>query len=254
MPEFAEVYVITKDLQPLKGSKLLSIKNRSKFKLNSKLLIGSEVIAIANRGKYIIFTFDSGLYLTIHLGMTGKLLYQIDKKESKHLKLTLKFEDQELFFCDPRGFGRISISSQPPATNFIDPREKGYSANLKRRLLARNAPVFSLLLDQKIAFGVGSYLAQESLFRAGIAPTRTNLNEHEVEVIDFNLRKVLKLALKLNGATISDYRRLNGEKGRMQEQFKVYRRKDLPCLSCGRVIERIVIAGRGVYYCPGCQV
>jgi len=39
----------------------------------------------------------------------------------------------------------------------------------------------------------------------------------------------------------------------MQHEFKVYGRGGEPCLRCGTPIEKARIAGRGTWFCPGCQ-
>jgi formamidopyrimidine-DNA glycosylase len=39
----------------------------------------------------------------------------------------------------------------------------------------------------------------------------------------------------------------------MQHEFKVYGREGEPCERCGQPIEKIRAAGRGTWYCPGCQ-
>ncbi|MBI1869393.1 hypothetical protein HYS11_00285 [Candidatus Gottesmanbacteria bacterium] len=40
----------------------------------------------------------------------------------------------------------------------------------------------------------------------------------------------------------------------MQENFLIYNRSAKPCLnSCGNIIKKFVIAGRGTFYCPKCQ-
>jgi formamidopyrimidine-DNA glycosylase len=46
----------------------------------------------------------------------------------------------------------------------------------------------------------------------------------------------------------------DGEDGGMQDEFRVYGRGGEPCLRCGRPIERLVVAGRGTWVCPRCQV
>jgi formamidopyrimidine-DNA glycosylase len=39
----------------------------------------------------------------------------------------------------------------------------------------------------------------------------------------------------------------------MQHEFKVYGRAGEPCARCGTPIDKIRVAGRGTWYCPGCQ-
>ena len=38
-----------------------------------------------------------------------------------------------------------------------------------------------------------------------------------------------------------------------QEELRVYGRGGLPCLACGTVLRRTVVAGRATTYCPVCQ-
>jgi formamidopyrimidine-DNA glycosylase len=37
------------------------------------------------------------------------------------------------------------------------------------------------------------------------------------------------------------------------QQFEVYDRKGKPCHRCRTPIQRIVLGGRGTYFCPNCQ-
>ena len=39
----------------------------------------------------------------------------------------------------------------------------------------------------------------------------------------------------------------------MQDEFRVYGQAGEPCPRCGTPIERIVLSGRGTWYCPACQ-
>ena len=51
-----------------------------------------------------------------------------------------------------------------------------------------------------------------------------------------------------------DYRAVNGRSGSFQTLLRVYGREGEPCTHCGRIIRRIVQAGRSTYFCPGCQL
>jgi len=50
------------------------------------------------------------------------------------------------------------------------------------------------------------------------------------------------------------HRTPDGRAGRMQHEFRVYGRDGEPCDRCGRPIEKIRAAGRGTWFCPGCQL
>jgi formamidopyrimidine-DNA glycosylase len=55
------------------------------------------------------------------------------------------------------------------------------------------------------------------------------------------------------GSTLRDYRQPDGASGSMQDEFKAYGRLGEPCERCGTPIDRIVVGGRGTWYCPRCQ-
>jgi len=59
----------------------------------------------------------------------------------------------------------------------------------------------------------------------------------------------------LGGSSIKDFKSSVGEKGRFQNEFKVYDRKDLKCLrtGCSGLIARVVSQGRASFFCDECQ-
>jgi formamidopyrimidine-DNA glycosylase len=103
--------------------------------------------------------------------------------------------------------------------------------------------------------GVGNIYADEGLFRAGIRPRRRagGLTRSELERLRVELRAVLEHAIRLGGSSVSDYVDANGVRGFFQLEHCVYQRTGLPCPRCQKPIRRIVVAGRGTHYCPGCQ-
>jgi formamidopyrimidine-DNA glycosylase len=63
----------------------------------------------------------------------------------------------------------------------------------------------------------------------------------------------LQLGIDSKGASIDDYRHVDGARGTFQERFVAYSREGEPCLRCGTPIEKLRAAGRGTYVCPSCQ-
>ena len=64
---------------------------------------------------------------------------------------------------------------------------------------------------------------------------------------------ILKEAIKNNGTTISDFRRVDDKTGTFQQFLKVYDKKEKPCTECGVPIKRIVQQQRSTFFCPECQ-
>ena len=192
----------------------------------------------------------------VHLGMTGRL--QVCDAQSEILKHThaiLKLASgRELRFVDPRRFGRLALVSEPftgPGSEPLTITKPAFAALFGGRKLSIKAA----LLNQSLLHGVGNIYADESLFRAGIRPTRQagRLPRKRLDRLHTALRSVLRAAIRAGGSSVSDYVDANGDRGFFQIQHCVYMRTGEPCLVCGTPIRRVVLAGRGTHFCPVCQ-
>jgi formamidopyrimidine-DNA glycosylase len=164
---------------------------------------------------------------------------------------------------DPRRFGtgQLLLGSQALAAFFaarlgLEPLDEQFSVEHLRELArGRNASIKALLLDQRRIAGVGNIYANEALFRAGIHPLRPagrlSSGQHS------RLREAVILALRAGidaqGASIDDFRHLDGGPGSFQEEFLVHDRAGEPCERCGTTIVRMLVAGRASYVCERCQ-
>jgi len=223
-------------------------------------LTGSRIEGVRRVGKTIVMTVarerGQRAELLVHLGMTGRLVVcEGDAERVKHTHLVATLEDgREVRFVDPRRFGRIRLSDQPYVGPGVEPLSVGreeFAALFRGRRLAIKAA----LLNQSLLHGVGNIYADESLFRAGIRPTRAagRLTREELERLRMALRRVLREAIKMGGSSVSDYVDAEGVKGFFQLRHKVYQRTGEPCRECGTAIKRIVVAGRSTHYCATCQ-
>jgi len=66
--------------------------------------------------------------------------------------------------------------------------------------------------------------------------------------------ETLHRGIALGGSSEMAFLHLDGREGSFEEHFQVKRRKGEPCLVCGTPIEKIMVGGRGTYFCPKCQV
>src|SRR5213078_1957919 len=70
-------------------------------------LTGERVRAVDRRGKYLIFRFESGLVLLIHLRMTGTLLHSRNGAPAEgHVRAVVRLDDEsDVVYRDIRRFG-----------------------------------------------------------------------------------------------------------------------------------------------------
>jgi formamidopyrimidine-DNA glycosylase len=119
----------------------------------------------------------------------------------------------------------------------------------------RIAPIKAMLLDQRRLAGVGNIYADEALFRAGIHPLRPAgaITGAQTARLRDALVESLEAGIEARGASIDDFRHVDGVRGSFQDRFLVHLRAGEPCVVCGREIRKIVVAGRGTYVCERCQ-
>lgn len=281
MPELPEVETIARELREKIIGK--SIERIEELRLNtvsdkdySGLVNLGTVESVSRRGKYLIISTapekarivrgkngsdsDSGYCLLIHLRMTGKLIYQSHEAVGdKHTRAIISFTDRtKLLFNDVRTFGSISIiksSDRPGALCKLgyEPFSPDFSAKSITPLLAkRKTTVKNFLLDQRFIAGLGNIYANEILYACKISPLKmtSELTKEEITSLVSQTKKILKNAIKHNGTSISDFRRVDDKSGSFQNFLKIYGKK-----SCkeGHSVTRIKTQGRSTFYCPQCQ-
>jgi formamidopyrimidine-DNA glycosylase len=228
-------------------------------------LEGERVTDVRRRGKYLVFEFESGRHLLVHLRMTGGFQYPTptSSETDPHRRALITLDDgSDLAYRDVRRFGTWLLLEPGELDAYLaariggEPLERSFTAAaLGRALQGRRAPIKSALLDQRAAAGIGNIYADEALWFARIHPLRAagDLLPSEVAELRRGIRKALRRGIERQGATLRDYRDPGGSSGRMQHEFHVYGRVGEPCNRCGTPIEKLRVAGRGTCFCPTCQ-
>ena len=226
-------------------------------------LLGERVADVRRRGKYLIFAFESGRHLLVHLRMTGSFQHPAADGPDPHRRSVVTLDDgSDVAYRDIRRFGTWLVLEPGELDGYLAARIGGEplddaftTAGLARAFDGRRAPVKAALLDQKAIAGVGNIYADEALWRAKIHPLTPagDLDGRAVGRLRRAVVEALELGIARQGATLRDYRGPAGENGSMQLEFRVYGREDEPCERCGTPISKIRAAGRGTWFCPTCQ-
>lgn len=270
MPELPEVETAMRGLAArLVGRSFSDVVQRRpdlRFPLPDALperLLGCRILGFRRRAKYIIAELDNDHSLLLHLGMSGRLLFDGDPA-GPHEHLTFTFDDgTRLRYVDPRRFGMLDLVAgaaldhhprlQALGLEPLDPDFDGKT--LKRALARRISPIKTAIMDQKLVVGVGNIYACESLFKARLSPFRPadSLNGAAFHRLADAIRDILRSAIAAGGSSLRDYVQTDGELGYFQHRFEVYGRADLPCPACQRPIRASVQANRTTFYCEHCQ-
>ncbi len=271
MPELPEVETVRRQLAPrLEGRAIVAYRvsderwtaPRSPSETIGPLL-GRRVQALRRRGKYLIVEFEDELFLLIHLRMTGNLLYDAPDG-TPYTRAHLGLDDgHDVRFVDPRRFGTGWLVAGEPALDAyldarlgVEPFDAAFTpAHLRELARGVRAPIKAFLLDQRRIAGIGNIYADEALHRAKVHPLREagKLTGPQWALLRETIVEALQAGIDARGATIDDFRDLDGARGSFQDRFLVHRRAGEPCPTCGGPIRKLLAAGRGTYVCERCQ-
>ena len=210
--------------------------------------------ALANRqlssairhGKRLFLQIDSGLWLALHLGLTGWPVFLVESDaEPRHTRLRIDFEGgAALAFDDLRIFGEVGLTESPQA--FLYQRRIGPDALQMDReaflaaMSGRKGKIKPALLDQGLIAGLGNLYADEALFQSGICPQARCLKRERLEGLFCAIQEVLRTSLACN----ADFEKLP------DSYLLPHRHPDGTCPRDGAALKKIKIAGRTSYYCP----
>ena len=216
------------------------------MELLEQSLVGLQFHSAYRHGKRLFLSLKEGLWLTLHLGLTGRLVYlQSGEAEPGHTRLLIIFENGcSLAFDDTRIFGEVGIGRSPQS--FLRERKIGPDAleiDLKdflKIMRDRKGIIKSELLNQSLVAGLGNLYADEALFQAGICPKSRSLSEARLKALFFAIQETLlsSLSAQANLDELPD------------SYLLPHRYPGETCTRDGAPLRHEKIAGRTSYYCP----
>ncbi|MBC7905739.1 MAG: bifunctional DNA-formamidopyrimidine glycosylase/DNA-(apurinic or apyrimidinic site) lyase [Rhodospirillaceae bacterium] len=231
-------------------------------------LTGRRVLRMGRRAKYLVVTLDDDLVMLGHLGMSGRMVISKGRNEppGPHDHVEFVTDDGTMVtFCDPRRFGLLDLCRASALDSHTlmsclgpEPLDDAFTAKVLRAALdGKGTPIKAALLDQSVVAGLGNIYVSESLFRAGILPTRLagSLKVKETALLVDCIKAVLVDAIAAGGSSLKDHVQPSGELGYFQHSFAVYDREGQGCPDCDCEasqtggVRRIVQSGRSTFYC-----
>jgi formamidopyrimidine-DNA glycosylase len=227
MPELAEVEYIRKRWNPGLKQRIgkVAIHDTKRIfrgidaKEFSKALTGATLERSLARGKQMLFVAKKrgakeSTWLGVHLGMTGELrIEKPDFTPAKHDHLVLFQAKHALVFEDPRMFGRILFSEEKEEPKWWtklppDLLSAAFTMEEMEKFLKRRAraPIKAVLLMQERFPGIGNWMADEILWRAGIHPSQPagTITGAKAKALYREIRWVCRESLRIIGASWKD--------------------------------------------------
>lgn len=268
MPELPEVETTRRGIAPfMEGHELRRVvirEPRLRWPVPDEvaLLRNTRVVEVRRRAKYLLIDTEQG-QLLLHLGMSGSLrVVEADLPPEKHDHIDLVLDTgRAVRLNDPRRFGAVLFSPEPDTHPLLDhlgpePLSDAFTGSwLAERARARRTSVKTFIMDNRIVVGVGNIYAQESLFLAGIHPSRAagRVSAARYEKLAIAIRQVLTDAIAAGGTTLRDFTQADGRPGYFSQALRVYGRAGENCITCRTGLRAARHGQRSTSYCPRCQ-
>ena len=202
--------------------------------------------------------------LLVHLRMTGSLLMDADP-ESPYTRARFELDDGHvLTYVDPRRFGTAHLMLSTAARDEYlqarlgaEPFTPEFTAEYLRDQARGRTGARQVLHPRPAAHR----RCRQHLRRRGSAPRESasaapGREPHAGAVASAQGRRskqALAAGIDAKGASIDDFRHVDGARGSFQDRFLVHTRAGEPCPTCGSTIRKLVVGGRGTYVCETCQ-
>lgn len=249
---------------------------------------GARILQSERRAKNILIHLSNSHTILIHLKMTGHLLHGKYNHHPKHkdkwrpadsdgpladpfnrfIRLIFSLDTgKHLALSDTRRFAKVTLiktdtlhQSKHLSDIGPEPLESSFTLTKFAQIFSNkryaNRPIKPTLMDQTVLAGIGNIYADESLWRAGIDPRSKvgKIPRVKISKLHSAIRQTLRKGIDFGGDSMSDYRDIEGKRGKFQEQHGAYQMTGKRCKKCPGTIKRIVLAGRSTHFCPKHQV
>lgn len=281
MPELPEVESIRKQLKKfLVGHTIQSVevRNRKIFAGDENKIIGAKFIGARRFGKVTVLDLSNKTSLMIHVKMTGQLIYQGPNLKNQqisakvvggvpgiHTHVIFHLDKKgTLYFNDLRRFGWVKIveTQAVEKTDLVgrmgpEPFNGLTLENFKASLSKTRRQIKVVIMDQTKIAGVGNIYANDALWLSKISPSRlaNSLDDVEINKLYEAIHSVLEEGIKFGGSSENTFVTPDGSEGQYQRHTLVYGKEGTLCQHCkNNKIKKVMLGGRGTYFCPNCQI
>lgn len=238
---------------------------QGRFAESAALLDGTVLRSAEAWGKHLLLGFDAGV-VHVHLGLIGKLRWVRPGpvQNAGTLRLRIENEQHAAELRGPQTCALIGPDEVAALVAALGPDPLRPDADPDRgwqRVRRSNRSIASLLMDQRVAAGVGNIYRAEVLYRQRLHPDTpgTAVSQRKWRAIWADLVELMPQGVRhgrIDTVRAEHSPEVTGRDPRVDRhggEVYVYRRAGQPCLVCGREVSVRAFEGRNLYWCARCQ-
>jgi formamidopyrimidine-DNA glycosylase len=223
-------------------------------------VIGKRVMNIRRLGKRIVFGFEDGIFLVIHLMIAGRFHWKDRRvKPNRKTLATFDFPGGTLTLTEAGSKRRASMylvrgesglaAHDPGGLEVLEADLDSFQAALVRE----NHTLKRALTDPNLFSAIGNAYSDEILHQAGLSPLQLTkrLDDSQVARLYEAVQGTLRLWSEKLRKEASDG--FPEKVTAFREEMAVHGRYGKPCPKCATPVQRIVYAENEANYCPTCQ-
>ncbi len=267
MPEGHVIHRLATHISTVMGAKSVRVDSpQGRFSMEASRLDGAVLVGAEAVGKHLLIEFDvpEPRWIHIHLGLIGKLRIEPESPLRGQIRLRISDGDTVALLSGPQWCRSITTAARDDVISSSGPDPLREDADPERgfeRLARSGKSLAALLMDQRIAAGVGNIFRAEVLFRHRLRPTTPGreVDRRTWQIIWDDLVKIMQQGFRDGRIDTVRHEHLPEVQGRIARQDRhggevyVYRRAGQECLVCGNLVRSALLEGRNMYWCPGCQ-
>ncbi|MGA4508423.1 Fpg/Nei family DNA glycosylase [Propionibacteriaceae bacterium G1746] len=268
MPEGHVTHRLARALTGTFGQHEVGVSSpQGRFAESAALLDGHVLAGAESFGKNLFVEFRTGLpetFLHIHLGLIGKFNLAPAAPPQGIVRLRISDGQTAADLRGPQTCALVSAArcdevvaalGPDPIRDDADP-DGGYA-----RVRRSGKSIAALLMDQKVAAGVGNIFRAEVLFRHRRNPMTpgNRISAKEWASMYADLSQLMRRAVEVGSIDTVRDEHLPEAMGRAPRddvhggEVYVYRRTGQPCHVCGTPVKSAIVESRNLYWCSTCQ-
>ncbi len=257
MPEGHTIHRAARDQSAMLAGQVLAISSpQGRFAEGAARIDGGLCSAIEAFGKHLVYRFEGGDALHVHLGLFGRIrtrkLPPPEPRGAVRVRLVSGTHVVDIngpTICevlDPPGLLSLQGRIGPDVLRADADPERAFARISKSR-----APIGRLIMDQSVMAGIGNIYRTEILWRQGIHPETPGrlLDREAFDRIWDDAAELLAIGVKRNAiVTVTGAR---PSRSRYRERVNIFKKPNCP--KCDGPIRSLELDGRRAFACEACQ-